>query len=518
MSSPAPALAEPGLLDAWRSLRGTTLGLGLGLVVIGLLFQTEIMVAIRIWIDSTAYNHCFLVIPIVGYLIWERRGDLSGLAAAPAPLAALLGIPLALMWLMSERLGIMEGRQIAVVGFVEVLFLAVFGWRLWWALSGPLLYLFFLVPFGEFLVPRLQDVTTIFIRHGLEFLQIPAYIDGYTIEIPAGVFYVAEACAGLRFLIASIAFGCLYALMMYRSPGRRAAFMIVSIVIPVIANGFRALGIVVLGNVLGSAQAAATDHVLYGWVFFSLVILLLIALGLPFRQDQMQAQRREPAGNLDVSQFRGGVLAAVAALVVAGVSPAVAVGLDRAVLADAGVAPKPLDPGLGCKTVDGGLPVPSRTPGRLIIQRIACGPALLDVQIEVFSPRTTAGPVMGERRRLSRPPMEVEDVEESWLVSDGQESRVWRLIRAAQPAFALAVGVWVDGVPARVGLPMRLRLAKTSIFGGGVSPVVVTVSPAVDWLKLTGEGRRQVENSLSEYLLSHPDLDGQIRALSGRRG
>ena len=40
-----------------------------------------------------------------------------------------------------------------------------------------------------------------------------------------------------------------------------------------------------LGHLLGSAQAAATDHVLYGWIFFSIVILLLIVIGLPFRQD-----------------------------------------------------------------------------------------------------------------------------------------------------------------------------------------------------------------------------------------
>ena len=194
-------------------------------------------------------------------------------------------MPLAAAWLVAERLGIMEGRQLAAVSFVEVLFLAVLGRRLWWAMAGPLLYLYFLVPFGEFLTPRLQDITTFFIRHGLEILGVPAYIDGYIIEIPQGTFFVAEACAGLRFLIASIAFGCLYALLMYRSPVRRGVFILVSIIVPIIANGFRGLGIVYLGYILGSAQAAAADHILYGWIFFSLVILLLIALGLPFRED-----------------------------------------------------------------------------------------------------------------------------------------------------------------------------------------------------------------------------------------
>src|SRR5215218_3359752 len=123
------------------------------------------------------------------------------------------------------------------------------------------------------MVPWMQDITAAFVGHGLALLRVPAYVDGYTIEIPEGTFYVAEACAGLRFLIASIAFGVLYALLMYRSPVRRGVFILVSIVVPVIANGFRALGIVVLGHVLGSAEAAAADHVLYGWIFFSLVVV-----------------------------------------------------------------------------------------------------------------------------------------------------------------------------------------------------------------------------------------------------
>ena len=248
------------------------------------------MAAVHTWNISTAYNHCFLVIPIALYLLWDRRFDLVGIAPRPMPAALLLGLPLALVWLVAERLGIMEGRQLVAMSFVELLLLAVLGKRLWWAMAGPLLYLYFLVPFGEFLTPRLQDITTWFVRHGLDMLGVPAYIDGYIIEIPQGTFLVAEACAGLRFLIASIAFGCLYALMMYRGPVRRGLFILVSIVVPIIANGFRALGIVYLGYLLNSAQAAAADHIIYGWIFFSFVILVLIALGLPFRQDHISTR------------------------------------------------------------------------------------------------------------------------------------------------------------------------------------------------------------------------------------
>ncbi|MGD0433027.1 MAG: exosortase A [Acetobacteraceae bacterium] len=219
-----------GLRDAW-------LGLAIGLIALGIVFHVEIAAAVKTWITSTAYNHCFLVIPIALYLIWDRRASLRGLIAAPMPVVALLALPIGIVWLAAERLGIMEGRQLAAVSMVEVLFLAMLGRRLWTSVSGPLLYLYLLVPFGEFLTSGLQDITTWFIRHGLNIMGIPAYIDGYVIDIPEGTFFVAEACAGLRFLIASIAFGVLYALLMYRDPMRRALFIVVSVIVPIVATG-----------------------------------------------------------------------------------------------------------------------------------------------------------------------------------------------------------------------------------------------------------------------------------------
>ena len=199
------ALAETGIADAWRS--GSAIVVSAGLIALGLLFHSEVVAAVTVWQDSTAYNHCFLVIPIVLYLIWDRRGTLRDVSASPYPVAVLAGVPLAIVWLLAERLGIMEGRQLVAMSFVELLFFVVLGPRLWWLLAGPLLYLYFLVPFGAFLTPKLQDITTVFVAHGLPILGIPAYITGYTIEIPEGTFLIAEACAGLRFLIAAIAFG-----------------------------------------------------------------------------------------------------------------------------------------------------------------------------------------------------------------------------------------------------------------------------------------------------------------------
>ena len=220
-------------VECLKRSRANWLTAAAGIAVLCLVFRPEIAAATSVWANSTAYGHCWLVLPIAGWLLWDRRAVVETNLAQPAPWAVLLAVPLAVTWVASRWLGIMEGRQLTAIGFVLVLLLAILGWRLWWALSAAFLYLIFLVPFGAFITPALQGFTASFITAGLRILDIPFEANSFQITIPEGVFYVAEACAGLRFLIASVAFGVLYAVTMFRSPGRRACFIAVSCVVPV---------------------------------------------------------------------------------------------------------------------------------------------------------------------------------------------------------------------------------------------------------------------------------------------
>jgi exosortase A len=490
------ALAAAGRIDSRRVFAAAAMGIGL--VALGLLFHTEVAGALSTWQNSTAYNHCFLVIPIVIYLLWDRREVLRDAVPAPYPLALLLGLPLAVTWLLAERLGIMEGRQLVAMTFVELLFFVVLGPRLFWELAGPLLYLYFLVPSGEFLTPKLQDVTTFFVAQGLPLLHIPAYITGYTIEIPEGVFLIAEACAGLRFLIAAIAFGCLYALVMYRSALKRMVFISASIVVPIIANGFRALGIVALGHYLGSAEAVEADHILYGWIFFSLVILVLIVLGLPFREDHQRPLPRPLVLVPRPLQLRPMLLGTLALLLLAALGPAVAAQLDRAAAPDMSADLPDLPPTPGCTPL-GQLPgLGLDAPGRLVAWRFDCGYGPVTFVAEVFSPRSTAGRLIAEQRRLMSG-LQGEDLEIRSLSLPDERAGAWQLIVARNSGRAVATSLWIDGKPARLGLSGRARQAWRSVFGARQRPVLMVVSTE-------SHGRRDDAARAAAFVRSQPEL------------
>ena len=441
-----------------------------GLLCLTALFFREARAAVEVWDASTAYSHCYLVLPMAIYLLWERRSVFSRIEARPEIVWAVMAIPITIFWLVAERLGIMEGRQLAAIAGVEVLLLTVLGRALFAKISGPLLFLFFLVPFGAFLTSSLQRFTAGFTVTGLDLLGIPNYSDNFIIETQAGTFFVAEACAGLRFLIAAVAFGVFYALLTYTSFARRLAFIVASIVVPIVANGFRALGIVVLGQILGSAEAAAADHIIYGWVFFSAVMLLLIAVGQMFRDDPEPIDNRVPAVQLASSGRAGWSALAVVALLFVG--PAAAAAIDTRLmvpvlgLGDAFVSP------VGCTTISG-----DRSSDAAVRQVVArCGGIEFAVRLEAFSPRSTASAMVVKRRLLTQE-VGAEDV--AIRAADvPEEAGYWTVVQTTDPNRVTAYATWIDGRASRGGLMGRAQQAVDSLLGSNYQPALLTVTTA----------------------------------------
>ncbi|WP_334182842.1 exosortase A [Novosphingobium sp.] len=231
----------------------------------------------RQWWDISTYNHIVLIPPILCWLVWQRRGELTKLV----PLCWWPGlIPMAgaaFLWLLGALSGLDLARQAGAVAMLGATVPLVLGPRVTAALFFPLCYMAFLVPVGEELVEVLQTITakiTVALTH---VSGIPATIDGVFIDTPAGLFEVAEACSGVKFLIAMIAFGALACNVCFTSWRRRAAMMLACLLVPILANGVRAWGTIYAAQIVGVEKAAGFDHIVYGWVFFAVVLALVIA-------------------------------------------------------------------------------------------------------------------------------------------------------------------------------------------------------------------------------------------------
>ena len=338
-SQSALAAGQPAK-QAWLA---AAICLALAAIALCWLFSREAGGALRVWMKSTAYNHCFLILPVAAYLAWTRRGALRRLSPQPDLRVLALLLPLSMVWIVVALLSVLELQQLVVLAMFQVIALAVLGWAVYRAMLMPLLYLFFLVPVGYFLVPSLQDFTAWFAVGALKLVGIPVYSDGIMIEVPSGSFVVAEACAGLRFLIASVAFGVFFAALMFRSRVRWIIFVALSVIVPIIANGIRAFGIIALSEVTGNATAIEADHIIYGWVFFTFVTFLLILIGMKVADDRKATARPSAPGPVGLPARPWSVgLAAIVGLALAASGPAYAQLRDwRGATASLANAPAP---------------------------------------------------------------------------------------------------------------------------------------------------------------------------------
>ncbi|MCK0128254.1 exosortase A [Erythrobacter sp. F6033] len=260
--------------EAWRA----PLGL-LVLAALGLCFVTarEWSEMVHQWWNIDTYSHILLVPLIIIWLVWLRTDELLKLAPRPSALglglvAAGLGL-----WLVGRLTDINLLAHAGAVGALQGAVVAALGVRVALMLALPLAFAAFLVPFGDEMIPALQMITAeiaIWLTH---WSGIPAVVDGIYIETPVGLFIVAEACSGVKFLIAMVTLAVLVCYTCFERWSRRAAFMVASIIIPIIANGIRAWGTIYIAQSQGVEFAAGFDHIFYGWIFFGIVVVILIA-------------------------------------------------------------------------------------------------------------------------------------------------------------------------------------------------------------------------------------------------
>ncbi len=269
---------------------------------------------VEVWNSSETFAHGYIIVPISLWLIWRARANFGALP--PTPWWPALGLLLlaGAGWMLARMGEVQVVTQYAFAAMFPIIALAMLGRRLAWSLAFPLLFLLFAVPFGEVFVAPLIEFTADFTIWAVQATGIPVLRNGTRFELPTGSWSVVEACSGVRYLISSVTIGCLYAYLTYRSTRRRLVFIAMSIIMPILANGLRAYMIVMIGHFSNMELATGVDHLIYGWIFFGLVMFLMFWVGSYWRQDtDVPAAVHANAGPLaPVGRLRNMALAVVA--------------------------------------------------------------------------------------------------------------------------------------------------------------------------------------------------------------
>lgn len=277
----------------WRAAAVLIAGLLVGYV---LLYWGTATSLVGMWDGSENYRHAYVVPPLAVWLIWQKRHEVLSSPVKPSPIFLLPLLAAAFMWLVGELAATNALIHFAFVSTLVLLVPALLGVQVAKVLAFPLGFLFFAVPFGEFLFPVMTNATADVTVAALRLSGIPVFREGLQFVIPTGHWSVIEACSGLRYLIASVMVGTLFAYLNYQTLRKRLAFVCASIAVPVVANWIRAYFVVLVAHLTGNEIGTGVDHIIAGWVFFGVVTLSMFLIGGRFADPYDPPQPTDPAG------------------------------------------------------------------------------------------------------------------------------------------------------------------------------------------------------------------------------
>jgi exosortase len=244
-------------------------------------FAPVLYYLVRHWQLVPDYSHGFLVAPLAIYFAWERREQLR---RTPIESSWWGVVPLALgsLALAIGRLGVeLMAMRTAFVLTVIGLVLLLLGRRIARVLAFPLLFLFLMIPLPQSLVNTitfpLQLIASDLAMTPLYWLEIPALREGNIIHLAGGMqLLVAEACSGLRSVMALGTLGVVFAYFFRKNMVERIVIVASTLPIAILVNAFRVALTAYLTHRFGEAAADGMIHQTEGFFTFGLAFGLLL--------------------------------------------------------------------------------------------------------------------------------------------------------------------------------------------------------------------------------------------------
>jgi exosortase len=275
---PAPKWRE--IAEAvWNWPRATQLFL----LALCALYAPTLREAAQAWLHDEYQSHGVFIIPVSLFLLWLRREELS--QAKPRPAAwGLLLLALGLIVQVGSRLLQVQTQCFGIWSLVLALYgsiLILHGPELWKIARFPVLFLMLAggIP-GKIIFPlslRLQMISSTGAVFVMKMLGLPVYQEGNVIGVPGHELEVADACSGLKKLVALFAFSLIYGYLFDTSPAKRLLLVAATVPIAILANILRVAGLIVV-TCYGGERAL---HIAHDWAeIFVLVVAFLMFVGL----------------------------------------------------------------------------------------------------------------------------------------------------------------------------------------------------------------------------------------------
>jgi len=262
--------------------RGASVAVFLLLLVVLVLYQDTVLYLVGVWNqwEIGEYAHGYLVLAISLYLMYRQRRVLSGMTPCPSVIALPAIAAAALLWLAATLVDVLSLQSVALLLLILSVIWSMLGPRITRQLYLPVLFIGFALPVWSPLAVVLQEVTTDVVFWLARLSGVPVMREEHVLILPSGQLSIEKACSGLRYLLAALTLGVLYAYLNYSRLRTRVLVVLVAAGAAILANILRVFIVVYLAYVTRMQHPLVSDHLSLGWMLFGGLVLLLLVLDL----------------------------------------------------------------------------------------------------------------------------------------------------------------------------------------------------------------------------------------------
>lgn len=284
----------------------------LAAIVWTVVFWNDFPVLFNEW-NHDDYSHCFLVMPVVFYLVWSERDRIArSIGGGPG-----LGLFVCLVGLSSFYIGrfgslkyfVHLSMWLTVCGAV----LLALGSRSVRTLWMPILVGFFAIPLPAFITRvtslKLRLISSVLSEKMLQSVGVPVYREGNVIDLGVIQLQVVDACSGLRYLWPSLLMALLIGWFFLKQPWRRILLVAIAIPVTILSNAFRIALTGVLSKFIDPSLAEGFFHDFSGWLVYVFSLAALGGCALLLRKEDLSSKTVRSTGV--IHSFRPTLMAGV---------------------------------------------------------------------------------------------------------------------------------------------------------------------------------------------------------------
>lgn len=226
------------------------------------------------WSSSAGVlSHGYLVAAVSALLVMRSFPDFAARAGTPVWLLLPVVIGLSFTWLLGYAATVVAVQTLILPALLLAVLAMTFGISAAKALAFPILYLYLAVPAWEHLYYPFQTITVMVESVLIRLADIPALVDGNSVELPHGTLTIASGCSGLNFIVAGLSLAILYGRLYYSSWRKTLLLALIMLLLAMIGNWVRVFVIIMVAHQSQMRSLLVEEHLTFGWVVFTFFLI-----------------------------------------------------------------------------------------------------------------------------------------------------------------------------------------------------------------------------------------------------